>query len=250
MADQLFATVERMQGDQPWGSVLDAGTGSHSLGWLTRLTTARWTAVTGDARRERRLREELKETIRGSDRILSGNWTDPALLHGEVYDVVLADYLLGAIDGFAPYFQDQLFERLRPVVGGRLYVIGQSPYPPAADEGSRLIWEIARLRDACILLAGHRCYREYPMVWVVRALERSGFVVQEATPMPILYGARFVNGQLDVCLRKLPLFRDPSLVESMRAHIEDLRARALEHIATHKHIRFGEDYVVAAEPAG
>ena len=250
MADQLFAAVERMQGDRPWGSVLDAGTGSHSLKWLTRLPTARWTAVTGDARRERRLKEELKDTLRASDRIVSGNWTDPTLLFGETYDVVLADYLLGAIDGFAPYFQDQLFERLRSVVGGRLYVIGQAPYGPASDEGGELIWEIARLRDACILLAGHRCYREYPLAWVVRSLERSGFAVQEATPMPILYSQRFVNGQLDVCLRKLPYFRDPALVETMRAHIDALRARAMDHLDTHKHIRFGEDYVVAAEPAG
>jgi len=250
MADQLFAAVERMHGERRWGSVLDAGTGLHSLRWISALPTTRWTAVTGDARRETRLLRELGGAVRPDDRILTGNWTDPSLLHGEVHDVVIADYLLGALDGFAPYFQDRLFGRLRPVVGSRLYVIGLAPYEPPTDEGGNLIWEIARLRDACILLAGHRCYREYPMDWVVRSLERSGFVVQSATPMPILYGPRFVNGQLDVCTRKLPLFQDRALAASMGEHIEAVRVKALDHITRHQHIRFGEDYVIAAEPAG
>ncbi len=39
------------------------------------------------------------------DQIIVGNWKDPSFLKGQVYDVVLADYLLGSIDGFAPYFQ-------------------------------------------------------------------------------------------------------------------------------------------------
>lgn len=250
MADQLFNTVERIQGDRPWGSVLDAGTGVHSLRWITGLETTRWTAITGDARRETRLLKEKGVPIRMGDRVLTGNWTDPTLLHGEVYDVVIADYLLGALEGFAPYFQDRLFERLRPHVGGQLYVIGLAPYPPADSEGSHLIWEIARLRDACILLAGHRCYREYPMDWVVRAMERAGFTVQEATAMPILYGPRFINGQLDVCARKLPYFKDRALAQSMDAHITALRVRALEHLEQSRHIRFGEDYVIAAVPTG
>ena len=32
-----------------------------------------------------------------------GNWTDPSLLADEVYDdTVLADYLIGAVEGFPP----------------------------------------------------------------------------------------------------------------------------------------------------
>jgi hypothetical protein len=37
--------------------------------------------------------------------IVIGNWQDPSFLHGEKYDTILADYLIGAIDGFSPYFQ-------------------------------------------------------------------------------------------------------------------------------------------------
>lgn len=34
-----------------------------------------------------------------------GNWQDENFLKDRVFDTVLADYLVGAIDGFAPYFQ-------------------------------------------------------------------------------------------------------------------------------------------------
>jgi hypothetical protein len=38
--------IEQMQGDLPWGRVLDAGTGAHSLTWISSLQTDSWTAVT------------------------------------------------------------------------------------------------------------------------------------------------------------------------------------------------------------
>ncbi|MEL6349653.1 MAG: class I SAM-dependent methyltransferase [Myxococcota bacterium] len=252
MADTLFSTIERLHADRPWGDVLDAGTGSHSLNWINSLSTRSWTAITGDDGRRDRMKQTFHEHIRPDDRILSGNWTDPALLVGEAFDVVLADYLLGALDGFAPYFQDQLFARLRRHVrdDGRLYVIGLAPYPDNADTpGGRIILEIARLRDACILLAGHRCYREYPLKWVIRHIDRSGFTVQEARTVDILYGPRFINGQLDVCLRKLKYFQDAELAQQMRQHIEEVRARALAlPSAQGNGIRFGQDYVLWAKP--
>ena len=248
-ADALFDTIERFHGDRPWGDVLDAGTGDHSLTWLCGLPTLRWTAITGDDRRRDRMRDSFRSKSRFADRILSGNWTDPALLAGETFDVILADYLLGAIDGFAPYFQDQLFARLRRHLkpGGRLYIVGLAPYPDAADTpGGRMILEIARLRDACILLAGHRCYREYPLSWVTRSLSASGYHIDEAVSIDILYRERFINGQLDVCLRKLPRFTDPELARVMKDHIEQTRARALRLRETAAGISFGQDYVVAA----
>lgn len=253
-ADALFSTIERFHGDRPFGAVLDAGTGWHSLQWIRTLPTERWTAITGAPARERTLKERLGPAgMRASDRIVTGNWTDPTLLHGEVYDVVLADYLLGAIDGFAPYFQDRLFGRLRRHVApttGRLYVVGLAPYPDRTpDPGGRLVLEIARLRDACILLAGHRCYREYPLTWVHRSLEASGFVVEESRSVPIVYQRRFVDGQLDVCLRKLPYMADLALRETLRAHIEELRERAHTHLLRVGGIHFGSDYIVAARPS-
>jgi hypothetical protein len=249
--DALFSTLEQFHEPRAWGRVLDAGTGLHSLQWIRTLDTQAWTAITGAAARQRDL--EARFDLRPSDRVVTGNWTDETLLHGEQYDVVLADYLLGAIDGFAPYYQTRLFERLRRHVHpqhGRLYVVGLEPYPDRAEaSGGSLVIEIARLRDACILLAGHRCYREYPREWVHRSLEQSGFVVEESVAIPIVYRRRFVDGQLDVCVRKLPYISDLALRASLKAHIESLRRRAHEHLMVAGGISFGADYVVAARRA-
>src|SRR3982751_1667463 len=96
--DALFAEIVRLQGNTPWGSVLDAGTGRHSLSFVKSLPTSRWTAVTARP-------APALETERAQDRIVVGNWTDTALLDGESFDTVLVDYVVGALDGFAPYFQ-------------------------------------------------------------------------------------------------------------------------------------------------
>ncbi|MEL6180516.1 MAG: class I SAM-dependent methyltransferase [Myxococcota bacterium] len=249
MGDQLFAQLEAWQGSTPWGEVLDAGTGEHSLRWIMGLTTTRWTAVTGDVRRKNTLEAQFADQMRSDDRVVVGNWRDPIMLHNERYDVVLADYLIGAIDGFAPYFQDQLLTRLRPFVRGRLYIVGLEPYPDhTPNPGGALILEIARLRDACILLAGHRCYREYPMDWVIRQLGLAGFVVDDAIKMPILYSERFIRSQLGVCRRKLPHFKDAALAHQMGQHIDTLEKRALDWLSTSGRIGFGEDYLVMARP--
>jgi hypothetical protein len=242
--DRLFASVERLQGTTPWGRVLDAGTGEHSLRWLSERPTEALAAVTASESMARGLREKVP--LRPQDRLIIGNWTDPTLLVGETFDTVLADYLLGAVDGFAPYFQDQLFPRLRPLVRHRLYAIGLAPYPDVAeDEGGALILELARLRDACILLAKHRCYREYPLDWTCRHLERAGFTVEDAWSTPIVYRERFITGQLRVCESKLAYLTDKALIAALRGQIESLRGRAMEHLRRNPDgIRFGADWVV------
>ncbi len=248
--DALFDAIERFHGDRPWGRVLDAGTGEHSLGWLLSQPHAGVTAITGAPSREEAMKATFAKQLTAQDRVLTGNWTDPTLLHGESFDVVLADYLLGAMDGFAPYFQDQLFGRLAPLVRGRLYVVGLEPIPYRADtEGGRIIVEINRLRDACILLANHRCYREYPREWVVRNLEGHGYTVEEVETIGIVYKQRYVDGQLDVCRRKLPYIKDKRLSAELSRHIEQLRARAHHHLEVHGDIPFGSDTVIAASRA-
>ena len=37
MADAIFEYLEQVHGPGPWGEVLDAGTGHHSLGWVASL---------------------------------------------------------------------------------------------------------------------------------------------------------------------------------------------------------------------
>lgn len=235
-ADALFAWFEHVHGPR-WGDVLDAGTGAHSLGWLASLAPRSLTAVTVESWRIGEL-----GTVAPGARVVLGQWTDPMLLHGETFDEVLVDYVIGAIDGHAPYFQYRFLERLRPHVRRRVYLAGMEPPP---SDGSELD-EVVRMRDAAILLAGHRCYREYPREQVIRWLDAAGYRVLDAASFPNRLGPRFVNGQLDVAKRKLRYFTDPALAERFGAAVEDLRERAL---ARGERV-WGEDWVIAAEVPG
>lgn len=246
----LFDIVATLQGDVPWGRFLDAGTGRGSLSWLLKQDTEAWTAVTGASGMADSVRALAEGRMRAQDRIVTGNWMDERLLEGERYDTVLADYLVGAIDGFAPYWQDRIFGRLRPLVGQRLYVIGLEPYVPYFPESAagRMVCEIGRLRDACLLLAGERPYREYPADWVVRHLQQAGFRVLDMQRYGIRYGARFIDSQLDMCDQRLARLRDRSLAVSLSTHVAELRQRARALADAEGGLRHGHDYVIVAEP--
>ncbi len=246
----LFRHIERLHGDSAWGSVLDAGTGTHSIGWIGALPTERWTAVTGAEGHAAQVRKVVKGIQRPQDRIILGNWADPALLAGERHDTVIADYLLGAVEGFAPYFQHRLFARLRPLVGQRLYVIGLEPYVngPAQTPAADIVRDIGRYRDACLLLVDETPYREYPAQWVADHLEASGYRVTASKRFPIRYKARFVNSQIDMCAPRLAAMADRALADALKAKGETLREAALALIAAEGALAHGYDYVLAAEP--
>lgn len=250
VVDSMYGVVQRMHGTLPWGSVLDAGTGRGSMSWLLGLDTTRWTAVTGAQSMANEVERRIRGRLRKQDRLLVGNWMDPDLLAGETYDTVLADYLIGAIEGFAPYWQDRIFTRLRPLVARRLYVIGLEPYVPyfPTDAAGRIVSEIGRLRDACLLLAGERPYREYPMDWTLRQLRSAGFRPLDTQRFAIRYGERFVNSQLDMCDQRLLRLQDRALALAMTEHVAQLRERALAMVAAQGGLRHGHDYVIAAEP--
>ncbi len=248
MGDLLFDHVTALHEGRPWRSVLDAGTGRHSLRWVRSLPTERWTAVTADPDMLRALDADTAGERRPGDRLVLGDWTDASLLAGEVYDVVLADYLLGAVDGFAPYFQDKLFARLARHVGSRLYVIGLEPLPDRpATEPERVVTEIARLRDALLLLCRERPYREFPVAWVREHLERAGLRVVSEKRFANVLGHGWVDRQVDMCERRLARLPDPSLAAPMRDYADDLRRRAHAACDAHGGLRCGHDHVLAAE---
>lgn len=249
MGDLLFEHIEALHAGLPWTTVLDAGTGRHSLAWVRSLPAERWTAVTADPGMAREL-EAAGPARRDGDRLVVGDWKDPSLLAGETFDVVIADYLLGAVDGFAPYFQEELFARLAPHVGGRLYVVGLEPLTdaPSAEE-ERVVTEIARLRDAVLLLARERPYREFPSWWVRRHLERAGLRVVSERRFANVLGRRWVDRQLDMCARRLARLPDPSLAAPMAGYVDDLRRRAHATCDARGGLRCGHDHVLAAERA-
>jgi hypothetical protein len=246
--DPLFQQIESWHGNKSWDDVLDAGTGKHSLHWILGQSTHSVTAITGAQQRKLELSSQFSHQLRESDNIIVGNWINPSLLVDQRFDIVIADYLLGAIEGFAPYFQSKLFARLKPHCKNMLYIIGQEPLPDAFSKGGELISDLYRLRDACILLAGHRCYREYPLRWIQENLAQSGYQVLQSQEFPMSLGASFVGSQILVCQSKLRFIQNRSLAKEMSFHIESLKNTLLNYIKIHGSIPFGEDYVIQAKP--
>ena len=244
--DTLFGAIQCRIRDDEWGSVLDAGTGEHSLQWLfsNRDKTTRIVAVTGDEAYAEKLIAKFQSKMRPQDRIIAGNWTSQELLKGETFDIVVVDYLIGALDGFSPYYQDQIIPRLIKTLGphGQLHIVGMEPPPSfGATKEEELILEIFQARDACILLAGHRCYREYPLKWVLRQVKNNGLEIFFSASFTIKYTPSALERQLDVARRKLTLFSDASVARSMEAYLDKLSRKA----ASCSQILFGADYVVS-----
>jgi hypothetical protein len=112
--DVLFTALERWQQDRPWGRFLDAGTGVNSLIWLQGLDTLSWDAITADMNMKREIQSHSEIRMRPQDSLLVGNWMDDKFCADlGKYDTILADYLIGAVDGFSPYTQDLIIERSR-----------------------------------------------------------------------------------------------------------------------------------------
>jgi hypothetical protein len=120
------------------------------------------------------------------------------------------------------------------------------PYS-STDPAGKLIVEIGRLRDACLLLAGERPYREYPMDWVLRHLRQSGYRCVDAQRFGIRYGDSFIHGQLDMCDGRLRRLKDRNLAMALSEHVQALRQQALALNQTLGGLRHGHDYVICAE---
>ncbi|MEQ9737155.1 MAG: hypothetical protein RLN67_08000, partial [Algiphilus sp.] len=182
-------------------------------------------------------------------RLVVGNWNDETLLAGEQFDVVLADYFVGAIEAFSAYQQDRLLHRLARLCRDRFYLVGLEPYVlyKPSDEAGALVWRIGRLRDALLLLAGQQPYREYPEGWTRRHLEQAGLRNLDVRRFPIRYRARFIDGQLDMCDDRLPLIRDAALREALANQVRALREEAHEAEQRLGGLRHGFDYVITAE---
>jgi len=237
------------RGDEPWGSVLDAGTGGQSLAWLLEQETLSWTAITGSRELLDGLRDQFGARMRRQDRLVEGRWSDPHLLSGEVHDRVIAHYLLGAVERLDPHFQHRLFRRLRPLVGRRLYVIGLEPLQEPGTDAEVAARDVIHFRDACLLHAGERPFREYPLWWVLDNLRDSGFEVIETRCFASLLSVGFVNRVVGAALQGLGGLRDQELAAGLRGHGEGVRDRALR-VAARGPQRWGTDYLIIARPHG
>lgn len=111
MGDILFKTIEKFHGAKSWGRILDAGTGVHSIKWIQSLPSSGWTAITADTNMRHQMMKEsgVATSMRSQDSVIVGNWMDNEFCENlGTYDTILADYLIGAVDGFSPYQQDEI----------------------------------------------------------------------------------------------------------------------------------------------
>jgi len=261
--DALFGAIEKQQGDKPFGSFLDAGTGQHSLRWIASLVERElcsdFTAVTADETMQANCQRELDQLgVTSAYNLVKGNWFDekkPLQLEQQ-FDVILADYLIGAMDGFSPYHQDLMIAKLSTYLKpeGRLYIVGLQPIPDTVpsdclDPNASIICRVRQVRDACILLAGHRCYREYPVDWVHRQIAICpGIELLNTKQFPILYRHATIQKQINVGRSKLKFMPAP-LQQAMGQMLNDLETESLRATAAAhmNRIQLGCDYVVSAE---
>lgn len=218
---------------------------------ISRVTLTNYTAITASPYMRRDtlktaskfgiLRNPIKE-------ILIGNWEDQAFLEGRKFDTILADYLLGAVDGFAPFFQDKVFGRLGQHLkpGGRLYISGLNPIPEELDGPEDVICRITKIRDACIKLAGDRTYREYPPDWVIRHLEQAGLTVIDIKKYPIQHEAENIILQIEVARSKLGRFPSRKLATTMAELLESYEEEVWEAVEEGP-LTVSFNYVITAE---
>ena len=268
-----------------FGRFLDAGTGSESLRWVASLfdksMIESYTAITADEMMHRRVQAQAHELgISNKGRIIIGNWIDGVnkntgkinfssrrkkktgsnnvLLHqgeeAEQFDTILVDYLIGAMDKFSPYFQDVIFERLnahlRP--GGRLLILGMEPISDESDDKSiaKITTDIKHVRDACQLLAGERPYREFPLSWIERTLDKvDGLTIVQRKIFPYKYTFEKLAEQIDLGRRRVDKFSSEELKAVMTGLLDELEAKCLKITAGLKDGTFtsGFNYVVVVE---
>lgn len=265
--DSLFGSIEERQGDKPFGNILDAGTGMHSLRWIATLGEkgmTGFTAITADKTMQRNVQTEADALeVSHLGKVLIGNWFGERPLDEQLllqntdqeppYDTILADYLIGAMDGFSPYQQDLMIPKLAKLLkpGGRLYIVGLEPIPDTAPGDANIICKVRQIRDACILLAGHRCYREYPVEWIQRQIKTqeadTRLTLLRTTTFPILYRHSTIVNQINVARGKFPSFPTPELAHQMKVVLDDLEEQSLRATTERGRIRLGFDYVVTSE---
>jgi len=230
--------------DNPhFGRVLDAGTGMHSFQWLSEISSAESiTAVTASDSFQKQVQQKAATLgIANRTTVVLGNWFVPTqypITKDAVFDTIIADYLIGSMDGFSPYRQDEmiplLLHHLTPT--GRLYIVGLEPVP---TDSSTLVSRVYQTRDACILLAGHRCYREYPLNWIEKQVNKAGAVTESTQQFPIVHSAVSLEKQVQVGRSKLPLL-PAAVADGMREHLDELS----QEVQDKTPLKVGFDYVV------
>lgn len=97
-----------------------------------------------------------------------------------------------------------------------------NPIPDHAPPPADIVGEVRRARDACILLAGHRPYREFPLTWTKRHLEKAGMRIVKSKNFTILHSEDSIRRQIRVAQSKLALMPSIALRAGMEQYLSEL----------------------------
>lgn len=226
--DEIYGWLQATVPGQ-WGDVIDAGTGPSSLTWLAGCPVSTLTAVTANETAAHNVRTLVGRFLDPSlDKVVAGHWQDPEFMKDATYDVVVADWLLGSVDYFAPHYQVALMRRLYKLVrpGGWLLFTGKEPDDLKANGTvPDIMLDIDNLRDAATVLTRHFAYREIPQWWIQDELKTNGFSIHEEKVAPMPLQREYVSGQLDWAASQVSKIQDQGLRTAFEKRVADLRQR-------------------------
>lgn len=224
VGESVSATMNRS-----WGSVLDAGTGPSSLGFLLRQRCRNLTAVTASRGMVYRLKHIVRPHLVDADQevtLLLGNWHDLTFrtsFRAATYDVVVCDYVVGAIEHFSPGFQEALLDTLLDLVrpGGVIAYVGLQPFD-ALGRGSvdKRVLELTRVRDAATILSGRRPYIEFSEAWALRQILRPDYTILASKRFPKYLYPSQLFGQIYWARTEIRTLRKSANLQSLRRALD------------------------------
>ena len=225
-----LAKTVRNDGLQEWGQVLDAGAGYSSMCWLMRQRYDSLTGVTAvddGTYGAKGLRDATAKLQRVE--IAVGNWRDTNFMHMRQYDIVVADYLIGATEQHWKYGAGALFNRILKSIrpGGYLLFVGLEPYEIVLNrkQGTRdrLVLDIETIGDTAAALAGESTYRELPEEWVRDEIARSNdFTIIDSKQFQMRLTLTSMQKQLSYARMVTSGIDDPSLQAAYKKRIKSL----------------------------
>ena len=228
-----LATAVANEGLESWGDVLDAGAGFSSMCWLLRQAYRTVTGVTASADGTYGAAALRQAVAAVPDvEVALGNWRDEPFLRARRFDVVVADYLLGAVEQHWAYGADEMMDRLLRAVrpGGHLLVVGLEPYELVLDRAAgsrdRLVLDVEAVGDTAAALAGESTYRELPERWVRHQIaRRPEFRVVAAKHFAVPLTVKTLRRQLSYARDMAAKIEDPELRD---AYVQRINALDLD----------------------
>jgi len=237
----------------PWGDVIDAGTGPDSLTWLASCPVRSITAVTANETARSLAWTMTKQYLDPAlDSVVAGNWKNPDFMRGKQFDTVVADWLLGSVEFFAPHYQVGLVRRLKQLVkpGGWIMINGREPDNLKTNgTGNQLMLEIDALRDAATVLGQRHPYRELPQWWVEEELGAVGFKALKSNSAPLHLSPDYVQSQLDWAHREIKTVEDDTLRTALETRHQALLSQAKETTSAWDNEEYSRIYSIIANLA-